>query len=61
VALKAVYIIPKHNYSSRNYTTHFLIAALSLGGVEGVEVRIKRDVNFQKEIEVLKEKLVIEQ
>jgi len=26
-----------------------------------VAARIKRDVNFQKEIEVLKEKLVIEQ
>jgi len=29
--------------------------------LKGVEARIKRDVNFQKEIEVLKEKLVIEQ
>ena len=28
--------------------------------LKGVEARIKRDVNFQKEIEVLKEKLVIE-
>jgi len=29
--------------------------------MNGAEARIKRDVNIQKEIEVLKEKLVIEQ
>ncbi|MEK6765088.1 MAG: hypothetical protein AABY49_02515 [Planctomycetota bacterium] len=29
--------------------------------LKGVEARIKRDVDFQKDIEVLKEELVIEQ
>jgi len=32
-----------------------------IGCIKGVAARIKRDVNFQKEIEVVKVKLVIEQ
>ena len=45
----------------KKYLSHSLILVKLIGCIKGAEVGIKRDVNFQKEIETLKEKLVIEQ